>query len=133
MIEFALGGWLVAALVALLPLLLGRAARRAGEAWMSLRLAVLLGGAATSGLLVAWLDLDADSDARHPGVAAGIVAFVFVAAPIVGFYSLGYRVRRGRLLGALWLAASIPFTAYVALVTVVLVPISVCAVDCPLS
>ncbi|WP_028062374.1 hypothetical protein [Solirubrobacter soli] len=128
-------GWLAAALTALVPVLCGRWARRAGADWMSLPLAVLLMLASAFALLVA-LEVagdETDRTARYPGVAEGIVTFVVCAVPVVAFYSLGYRVRRDRVLGSLWLAASIPFTGYAALAGIALINDVICSPSCGLS
>ena len=126
-------GWLAAALVALVPVLCGRWARRAGADWMSLPLAVLLTLAAAFGLLVAWGAAGNEPASRHPGIAEGIVTWVVCAIPVVAFYALGYHVRRDRVLGSLWLAASIPFTAYAALAGIALINDVICVPDCGLA
>jgi hypothetical protein len=127
-----LTGWLVAALVALVPVLGGRWARRKGTDWMSMPLAVLLMLTSAFALLVALGAADAESErgARHPGVAEGIVTFVVCALPVVAFYSLGYGVRRDRVLVWLWLAASIPFTAYAAFAGIALIDNVICNPGC---
>jgi hypothetical protein len=133
MIAELLLGWSVAALVALVPVLCGRWARRVGTDWLSMPLAVLLTLTAAFALLVALAAATGDTDARHPGVAEGIVTFAVCALPVVAFYSLGYRVRRGRILGSLWLAASIPFTGYAALGGIALINDVICSPSCGLS
>jgi FtsH-binding integral membrane protein len=133
MIGLVLLGWLAAALVAVVPVLAGRWARRAGASWMSLPLAVLLLLAAGFALLVALEAVESDSGSRHPGVGEGVVTFVVCALPVVAFYSLGYRVRRDRVLGSLWLAGSIPFTGYAALAGISLINDVICSPSCGLS
>jgi hypothetical protein len=126
-------GWLAAALVALVPVLCGRWARQKGADWMSLPLAGLLMLASAFALLVALGAADTESErgTRYPGVEEGIVTFVVCAIPVVAFYSLGYGVRRRRrVLGWLWLAATVPFTAYSAFAGIALIDNVICDPQC---
>jgi hypothetical protein len=133
MIGSLLLGWAAAALVALVPLLFGRAARLVRRPWMSVWLMALLTLAAGAGLLAAWIDADPEGGGRNSGVGAGVVVFVCAALPVLAFYSLGYRMRRDRVLGALWIAASVPFTLYLALLGIAFVNDVLCDPSCPLS
>lgn len=133
MIGGVLIGWLAAALVALMPVLCGRWARGLDRDWWSFHLAVLLLVTAAFALLVALVAASGEAGARHAGAAQGVVAFVVCAVPVVAFYSLGYRVRRDRLLGSLWLAASIPFTGYAALAALALINDVLCRAGCGLT
>src|SRR5262245_61423110 len=123
-------GWLAAALVALVPVLSGRWARRAGAEWLSVPLAIQLMLASAFAQLVALEAAGNESSSRHPGVGEGVVTFVVCAIPIVAFYSLGYRIRRDRVLGSVWLAGSIPFTAYAAFAGIALIDNVICNPGC---
>src|SRR3954471_15631937 len=113
--------WLIAAVFALVPTALGRVADRAGKPWLSPHLAVLLLLAAACGLVAALSHASPESGSPRAGADAGVVFFLMAAAPLVAFYTLGHRVRRLRLLAALWLGATVPLVLYGVLVIFALV------------
>jgi hypothetical protein len=123
--------WPVPAVGALVSLLFGRGAGLEGARWFSGRLAFLLVLSVCAAGIVALSELHGEFGLRFVDAAlVGAAVLGVLAVPAVAFYSLGYAVRRGWLAGALWLAGTLPLTAYTVLAGLAYFDYVVCGSGC---
>jgi hypothetical protein len=122
--------WPVPALAALVPVCFGRGAGLEGARWLSGRLVFTLAVAACVALLCGFSWAGSDTGSLRDAAVLGVVVVALFAIPAVAFYSLGYAVRRGWLVGALWLAGTLPLTAYTVYAGLAFFDLVVCGDGC---